>query len=76
MSYDKHEKIHILSSCLIEKNPTVFEPLLFSTNSVRRIKKLVTDKKTYVKRMFRSKYYDLLQHKMAYEYKMSALKEP
>ena len=35
MSDEKHEEIHRLSSCLIEKNPTVFEPLLFSTNSVR-----------------------------------------
>ena len=32
---EKHEEIHRLSSSLIEKNPTVFEPLLFSTNSVR-----------------------------------------
>ena len=29
------EETHRLSSCLIEKNRTVFEPLLFSTNSVR-----------------------------------------
>ena len=35
MSDEKHEKTHRLSSCLNEKNPTVFEPLLFSTNSVR-----------------------------------------
>ena len=35
MSDEKHEKTHRVSSCLIEKNPTVFEPLLFSTNSVR-----------------------------------------
>ena len=34
MSDGKHEEIHRLSSCLIEKNPTVFEPLLFSKNSV------------------------------------------
>ena len=33
MSDDKHEEIHKLRSSLIEKNPTVFEPLLFSTNS-------------------------------------------
>ena len=31
---EKHEEIHRLSSSLIEKNPTVFEPLLFSSNSV------------------------------------------
>ena len=30
----KHEEIHRLSYSLIEKNPTVFEPLLFSSNSV------------------------------------------
>ena len=35
MSDEKHEEIHRLSSRLAEKNPTVFEPLLFSTNSVR-----------------------------------------
>ena len=35
MSDEKHEKTHMVSSCLIDKNPTVFEPLLFSTNSVR-----------------------------------------
>ena len=35
MSEEKHEEIHTLSSSLIEKNLTVFEPLLFSTNSVR-----------------------------------------
>ena len=35
MSDEKHEETHRLSSCLIEKNPTVFEPLQFSTNSVR-----------------------------------------
>ena len=34
ISDEKHEEIHRLGSCLIEKNPTVFEPLLFSTNSV------------------------------------------
>ena len=28
MSDEKHEKTHRLSSCLIEKNPTVFEPKL------------------------------------------------
>ena len=31
---EKHEEIHRLSYSLIEKNPTVFEPLLFSSNSV------------------------------------------
>ena len=31
---EKHEEIHTLSSCLIESNPKVFEPLLFSSNSV------------------------------------------
>ena len=35
MRDEKHEEIHTLSSSLIEKNQTVFEPLLFSTNSVR-----------------------------------------
>ena len=35
MSDEKHEEIHKLSSCLIEKNPMVFEPVIFSTNSVR-----------------------------------------
>ena len=35
MSDEKDEQTHRLNSCLIEKNPTVFEPLLFSTNSVR-----------------------------------------
>ena len=34
MSIAKHEEIHTLSSSLIEKNPTVFELLLFPTNSV------------------------------------------
>ena len=28
MSDEKHEEIHRLSFCLIEKNATVFEPLL------------------------------------------------
>ena len=31
---EKHEEIHRLSYSLIEKNPTVFDPLLFSSNSV------------------------------------------
>ena len=35
MSDEKHEETHRLSSCLFEKNATVFEPLQFSTNSVR-----------------------------------------
>ena len=36
MSDEKHEEIHRLSSCLIEKkNQTLSEKLLFSTNSVR-----------------------------------------
>ena len=35
MSDEKHEEIHTLSFSLIEKNQTVFEPLLLSTNSVR-----------------------------------------
>ena len=35
MSDEKHEKTHSLSSCLLGKNPTVFEPLLFSRNFVR-----------------------------------------
>ena len=34
MSDEKHEEIRRLSSSLIEKNPKVFEPLLFSSNSV------------------------------------------
>ena len=35
MSDEKHEESHRLSSCLIEKTPTVLEPLLFSTNFLR-----------------------------------------
>ena len=35
MSNEKHKEIQTLSSSLIEKNQTVFEPLLFSTNSVK-----------------------------------------
>jgi len=35
MSYEKHEEIHRLSSTLIEKNPKVFRPLLFSSHSVK-----------------------------------------
>ena len=31
---EKHEEIHRLSYSLIEKNPSFFEPLLFSSNSV------------------------------------------
>ena len=34
VSDEKHEEIRRLSSCLIERNPKVFEPLLFSSNSV------------------------------------------
>ena len=34
MSDEKHDEIRRLSSSLIEKNPKVFEPLLFSSNSV------------------------------------------
>jgi len=32
---EKHEEIRRLSSTLIEKNPKVFRPLLFSSNSVK-----------------------------------------
>ena len=35
MSDEKHEEIRRLSSTLIEKNPKVFQPLLFSSNSVK-----------------------------------------
>ena len=35
MSDEKHEEIRRLSSTLIEKNPNVFQPLLFSSNSVK-----------------------------------------
>ena len=35
ISDEKHEEIHSLRSFLNEKNPRVFEPLLFSTKSVR-----------------------------------------
>ena len=35
MSDEKHEEIHRLSSALIEKSPKVFQPLLFSSNSVK-----------------------------------------
>ena len=35
MSDEKHEGIRRLSSALIEKNPKVFQPLLFSSNSVK-----------------------------------------
>ena len=35
MSDEKHEEIRRLSSALIEKNPKVFQPLLFSSNSVK-----------------------------------------
>ena len=34
VSDEKHEEIRRLSSSLIERNPKVFEPLLFSSNSV------------------------------------------
>ena len=34
MSDEKHEETRRLSSNLIEKNPKVFEPLVFSSNSV------------------------------------------
>ena len=40
MSNEKHEEVHRLSSCLIGKSPTVFEPLLFSTNSAVRVQSL------------------------------------
>ena len=36
MSDEKHEEIRRLGSALIEKNPTVFQPLLFSSNSARQ----------------------------------------
>jgi len=35
MSDEKHEEIRSLSSTLIDKNPKVFQPLLFSSNSVK-----------------------------------------
>jgi len=35
MTDEKHEEIRRLSSTLIEKNPKVFQPLLFSSNSVK-----------------------------------------
>ena len=35
ISDEKHEEICRLSSTLIEKNPKVFQPLLFSSNSVK-----------------------------------------
>ena len=34
VSDEKHEEIRCLSSRLIERNPKVFEPLLFSSNSM------------------------------------------
>lgn len=34
MKYEKHSEILALSCSLIEKNTKVFEPLLFSTNSL------------------------------------------
>ena len=34
MSDEKHEEIRRLSSTLIDKNPKVFQPLLFSSNSM------------------------------------------
>ena len=39
VSDEKHEEIRRLSSSLIERNPKVFEPLLFSSNSVMIISK-------------------------------------
>ena len=35
MSDKKHEEIRRLGSSFIEKNPMVFQPLLFSSNSVK-----------------------------------------
>ena len=35
MTDAKHEEIRRLSSTLIEKNPKVFQPPLFSSNSVK-----------------------------------------
>ena len=35
ISDKKHEEIRRLSSTLIEKNPKVFQPLLFSSNSLK-----------------------------------------
>ena len=35
MSDEKHEEIRRLSAALIEKNPKVFQPLVFSSNSVK-----------------------------------------
>ena len=35
MSDEKHEEIRRLSASLIEKNPKVFQPLVFSSNSVK-----------------------------------------
>ena len=32
---EKHEEIRRLGSALIEKNPKVYQPLLFSSNSVK-----------------------------------------
>ena len=36
MSDEKHEEIRRLGSALIEKNPKVFQPRLFSSNSERQ----------------------------------------
>ena len=36
MSDEKHEEIRRLGSALIEKNPKVFQPRLFSLNSARQ----------------------------------------
>ena len=36
MSDEKYEEIRRLSSALIETNPKVFQPLLFSSNSVKK----------------------------------------
>ena len=35
MTDEKHEEIRRLSSTLIQKNPKIFQPSLFSLNSVR-----------------------------------------
>ena len=36
LSDEKHEEIRRLSSALIEKNPKIFQPLHFSSNSVKK----------------------------------------
>ena len=35
MTDEKHQEIRRLSASLIEKNPKVFQPLVFSSNSVK-----------------------------------------